>query len=197
MGLDRMNTPTLYLMSKYTGREAECLKENQDAWLMLHRKGYLVYSPICETHNIEESRKEFNEAKYLGNALNGYIKEPDYVARDLQLLESWCIEPEYIYDKDEFENPIREINPKWTQPKVVGVVLPSAVVCNCGGCGTNYFREVKPPYISCCPERHLVLGWKSKGALKEYEFMQSHHILCITLETALTVPPEQWSKYSL
>jgi hypothetical protein len=209
-----MNTPTLYLMSKYTGREAESLKENQDAWLMLHRKGYLVYSPICESHNIEERRKaevdlecrtdtRCVDCKYYDNGDCNlpkdckYYEEPDYVARDLQLLESWCIEPEYIYDKDEFENPIREINPKWTQPKVVGVVLPSAVVCNCGGCGTNYFREVKPPYISCCPERHLVLGWKSKGALKEYEFMQSHHILCITLETALTVPPEQWSKYSL
>jgi hypothetical protein len=52
------NKYILYLMSKYTGREADNLKENQDAWLALHSKGYFVYSPICESHNIEEYRQQ-------------------------------------------------------------------------------------------------------------------------------------------
>jgi hypothetical protein len=52
-----MSDPTLYLLSQYTGREAESLKENQDAWLALDQKGYTVYSPICENHNIEAYRK--------------------------------------------------------------------------------------------------------------------------------------------
>lgn len=195
-----MNAPTLYLMSKYTGREADSLKENQDAWLALDQKGYLVYSPICESHNIEEYRKSSLNRDRVVPILQ-YGKEPDYVARDLQLLENWLKHDSEccpLIICNQIGVPCYKCQTRNQYDSgVVGVVLPSAVVCNCGGCGTNYFREVKPPYISCCPERQLVLGWKSKGALKEYEFMQSHHILCITLETALTVPPEQWKECGL
>lgn len=217
-----MNTPTLYLMSKYTGREAESLKENQDAWLALFHKGYFQYSPICETHNIEEYRKEqawegcekclnfvlpiedpicdnCSSSNNNYNPINKQIfKKPDYVARDLRLLESWCIDLKCKFDSiggacykpNEFQDPVIVDCDNYIQrddgsvghcelkyqPKVVGVVLPS-------GLSTVIDNEGNPQW--------------SKGVRMEYEFMQSKHILVITLETALTVPPEQWKEYGL
>lgn len=143
----------LYLMSKYTGREAESLKENQDAWLALNEKGYIVYSPICESHNIEEYRQELEQ-----ESPNNLLAKPiDYVARDLRVIDNF--------------------------KQVVGVVLPSAY----------HMELVEQRYENRLED----LIWDSNGAKKEYDFMKSKHILCISLETALTVPREQWEEYVL
>jgi hypothetical protein len=142
----------LYLMSKYTGREAESLKENQDAWLALNEKGYIVYSPICESHNIEEYRQELEQ-----ESPNNLLAKPiDYVARDLRVINNF--------------------------KQVVGVVLPSAY-----------------HYPNSTSTYNIELGfiWDSKGAKAEYDFCKAHHILVISLETALTVPREQWEMHNL
>jgi hypothetical protein len=188
----------LYLMSKYTGREADSLKENQDAWLALDQKGYTVYSPICESYNIEEYRKEFNEAKYAGNAINGYIKEPDYVARDLRLIEAWLKHDYEVYT--EFcrcsgwhkyqmgSMPCGAATEEGCKVDgydsgVVAVVLPSAY----------HMELVEQRYENRLED----LVWDSKGAQAEYDFMKAHHILVISLATALTVPREQWEMHNL
>lgn len=203
----------LYLMSKYTGREAESLKENQDAWLALNQKGYLVYSPICESHNIEEHRKLLFGVKCNGQIYDldhdmthnkgafhewvlKYEKQPDYVARDLRLIAAWLKNDADICENSEHYNCDVETRsncqlhdyarcneyetyaPNYDSG-VVGVVLPSAYFH-----GTN---AIDQPTIF----------FTSNGALKEYQFCKEHHILVISLETALTIPKEQWEEYEL
>jgi hypothetical protein len=231
--------PWLYLMSKYTGRELDSLQENQDAWLALNAKGYWVYSPICESHNIEERRKEIydfycekcdrifgiciadfpQDREYCPQCRSVIIrkndyKEPDYVARDLALIKSWLV-PEPICGAEEqgynrysifhdgcigckfVEDPIDEYHCstcgllKWKQPKVVGVVLPSSII-KCSH--PNFCNYPELPLIIINNERY---HWDSKGAKAEYDFMKAHHILVISLETALTIPSDRWEEYGI
>lgn len=223
-----MSDPTLYLMSKYTGREADSLKENQDAWLALDAKGYLVYSPICENHNIEERRQclhicpKCKTKKLFWNMRLRYdqsicsdcgqiykdmdlieeYKEPDYVARDLRLIENWL-----KHDSNEFLHQgcggvVHDIGGdqgmcfkcreycdlKTTElynhydSGVIGVMLPSAY-----------------HYPNSTSTYNIELGfiWDSKRAKAEYEFCKAHYILVIPLEIALTVPRDQWREYGL
>lgn len=168
-----MINPILYLMSKYSGREAESLKENQDVWLALDAKGFTVYSPICESHNIEEYRKslrlydknEFEKPVYIDK-----YKEPDYVARDLRLIDNF--------------------------KQVVGVVLPSVLDYNNNkNCVSADCIEHNITLQQSCTDCSKI--WNSKGAKAEYDFCKDHHILVISLETALTVPREQWEMHNL
>jgi hypothetical protein len=237
--MDKMTAPTLYLMSKYTGREADSLRENQDAWLALKSKGYFPYSPICETHNIEEYRKlshfrcpcckqEISEdgfksgyggclcATWIKDQRRFYIdlsdidekckdnthiaepiyKKPDYVARDLRLIENWMKHDVYYYtDACECQVfpdgsfPCGAASEHGCQVRgydsgVVGVVLPSAVD------SIKYYNAQDLPSTAY----HQPL---SKEVIQEYIFCKSKQILCISLETALTVPPDHWKKMSL
>lgn len=194
-GMRAMSKPILYLMSKYSGCEAESLKENQDAWLALNAKGYWAYSPICESHNIEEYRQELEQ-----ESPNNLLAKPiDYVARDLRLLEVWLKDDAnqflhkgcggVVHDiggdqgmcfkcQDYCDLETTDLYNRYDSG-VVGVVLPSAILM----------------IIDTGFERKII--WDSKGAQKEYEFMKAHHILVISLETALTVPPAQWEDYVL
>jgi hypothetical protein len=184
----------LYLMSKYTGREAESLKENQDAWLALNEKGYIVYSPICESHNIEEYRQELEQ-----ESPNNLLAKPiDYVARDLRLIEAWLKHDYEVYT--EFcrcsgwhkyqmgSMPCGAATEEGCKVDgydsgVVAVVLPSAY----------HMELVEQRYENRLED----LVWDSKGAQAEYDFMKAHHILVISLATALTVPREQWEMHNL
>jgi hypothetical protein len=85
---------------------------------------------------------------------------------------------------------------------VVAIVLPSAYHYECSVCHHQFNTfdsyEVDPHAFICGEEASTCdLIWDSKGAEREYLFCKEHHILCITLETALTIPQEQWREYAL
>lgn len=209
------NTRWLYLMSKYTGRELDSLKENQDAWLTLNQKGYFVYSPICETHNVEEYRYHKYECgcKPIEDGcgpceeceFKREIEQPDYVARDLALIEALLKHDYEVYTEycrcsgwhkyqmgsmpcgaaDESGCKIDGYD-----SGVVGVVLPSAMD------SINFYVAHGDLKLTIDLIREGKMNY-SIGAIREYDFCKSKHLLVISLETALTIPPEQWEEYGL
>jgi hypothetical protein len=182
--------PILYLISKYGGREAESIEENNHAVAQLLEKGFIPFSPIVNSHHFDLWLKAYNEAKYLGQAMNGYYKIPNYYEYDLALMTGWlhndggdcyrewcnqCNKPMMSIDESREHGQHKKVIRDWIQydSGFVAVVLPSAY------------------------EDFGVRVWLSKGAKLEYEWCKVHHVLVIALETALTIPQEQWRDYAL
>ena len=52
--------PIYYLMSAYTGREAESFKENEDWFHLLSNKALPCFSPILHSHQVSVDKHMVN-----------------------------------------------------------------------------------------------------------------------------------------
>jgi hypothetical protein len=180
-----------YLISKYAGRESQSFEENCKAYAALTSKGFHVFSPIMHTHPFEEWRQgcplkidvDVGDCPFIAqesihcNNCPERPKMPDYLAGDLALLEDLCNnihETTGLIHNGEHSYILKY------QPKVVAVVLPSAI-----------------PTIQWIIEGGVINKDHSNGAREEYLYCKAHHILVIPLRVALTVPKEKWEGEAL
>jgi hypothetical protein len=202
----------LYLINKYTGCEQASVEESMQAVAQLLEKGFYPFSPILHTHFYEEWRQRHHICALCGGKLIWYLglkdgvvqcddckayfehkkrkdkyKQPDYYAWDLALLTSWLRKDDGCCNLvicNQIGIPCHKCNTRNQYDSgVVAVVLPSAYHMESSNNEIQTYIEVKI--------------WDSKGAKLEYTFCKEHHILVITLETALNQPPEDWRNFAL
>jgi hypothetical protein len=188
--------PILYQMSKYSGRETDSVEENFKTQAELLKIGYTTLNPIGHSHFYEMWRQKSENAGYCPypngkcDVENAAVKcetaacpyyeiripVPDYVAHDLKLLEGWCVD---FVGKGKYDD-------YRYQPNVVCVVLESGL----------FTVKALESTLTVPIQTTLDSNW-SNGVCQEFKFAKAHHILVITLETALTVPCDKWSACGL
>jgi len=219
--------PLLYCISKYGGRESESIEENNHAVAQLFEKGYLPFSPIVNSHHFDlwlKSRKYCksfqdecrskdcdglpNNSELDGNTICYGIhglsnklqyKIPNYYEYDLAIMERFL-----RHDTNNDINHVcrvcgdticgscqkGRIDYKYDSG-LIAVLLDSALpTINWITASYKFFEHQDWEPI-------LKKNGLSIGVAKEYQFCHDHHVLCITLETALTIPPESWKEYGL
>jgi len=203
----------LYLISNEDEEEENYCFEPKAAVKELMFKGFFCYCPqlawaefkrnykVCATYDVVSCMKYPN---HIGCPI--YYPNPNYVAHDLHKIEGWmkhdcgmiCENNHHsVLFTDErcgICNKFQKV--EYYDSGIVGVVLPSAYL---------YVSE-KVDYYDCIIKNatiddtvftHLKANWDLKGAEQEYAFMHAHHILVITLETALTIEPSRWEEYAI
>lgn len=192
----------IYLCSKYTGREAECLAENMDWKWRLEEKGYLtVFSPVINSA-FEDWCKDPTFRKLLNIELNmqggiesaemqaihdfasklQYISNPskiDYVQYDLRLLQKW-LNNDSKHQCFNYQNkgscPCEFFNHDATDKEFCQREFDSGVVLAfLPSCFNHNETDDREQW-----------DWQSKGAKIEYDFAKKHHIECVLAESLLT-----------
>lgn len=201
-----MTKPILYLISNDDISEFDYDQLNNVVRQLLQR-GYDVFSPqnywstfeadphICTQEHDGIICKDYPH--HIG-CPNYFPFPADYSKTNLVFLESWCV-PNSSYNRGVVncidDDHVEDLS---YQPKVVAVVLPSAID------SINWFKEkitVIPPLDDNDEWKNIkniiIYCKKSFESIKEYAFCKFKHIIVITIEMALTIPFEQWEAYGL
>jgi hypothetical protein len=182
-----------YLAQAYSGQEDAAFFAAIKWTAQLRLLNCYVFSPIMHNH-------QFHREIYC-NARMEYINpDEDYVAWDLALLEAMCLPLHDVCDHVQDVQSDGIINCEIYQKRVVMLFAPTCfhyeydrsqatykmkdgtdkIIKN-----TDLPEDIFNSNIKDGPFYDKMLIWDSKGAQREYEFAQDHHIKCLLLEPFL------------